>query len=126
MTNKITKEPASAEAERVLSELAPIRELLDEVRTYPLKLLRLISDQFAVRGGPVPDHVLHLQPYLGETALRALIKGGYLEQKDQTHLAIHAYVPTESGLALVGGKPPAKRAASKKVKALRPEASSAQ
>ena len=116
MTNK-TAQAASSDAERTLSELRPIKELLAEVRTYPVWLLRRICDQYAARGGPVPDHALHLTPYLGETALRGLIDGGYVERHDHTHMAVHAYVPTASGIALLGGRAPAKRAAAKKVKA---------
>ena len=116
MTNK-TAGKASADAERLLSELAPISELMVEVRTYPVRLLQRICDLYATREAPVPDHALQLAPYLGETVLRALIDGGYVELHDHTHMAVHAYVPTRSGIALLGGRPPAKRAAAKKVKA---------
>ena len=116
MTNKTAQQPSSG-AETVLSDLPPIRELLVEVRTYPVRLLSRICDQYAERGAPVPDHALRLAPYLGETALRALIDGGYVERQDELHISVHAYVPTASGRALIGGRAPAKRAASKKVKA---------
>ena len=116
MTNK-TAGKASADAESLLSELSPIRELMGEVRTYPVRLLQRICDLYAAREAPVPDYALHLAPYLGETSLRALIEGGYVELRDDTHVAVHAYVPTPSGLALLGGRARAKRAAPKKVKA---------
>ncbi len=119
MTNKTGRasQPESSGAETVLSELGPIQELLGEVRTYPASLLRRICDLYATREAPVPDYALHLTPYLGETALRALIEGGYVALDPQTHMAVHAYVPTASGIALLGGRAPAKRAAPKKVKA---------
>ena len=116
MTNKTAQQPSS-DAETVLSKLPPIQELLVEVRTYPVRLLRRICDQYAERQAPVPDHALHLAPYLGETALRALMEGGYVERQDELHLAVHAYIPTPSGRALLGGRARAKRAAPKKVKA---------
>ena len=120
MTNKTPRRAtrkASADAESHLSELAPIRELMEEVRTYPVRLLQRICDLHIAREAPVPDYALQLAPYLGETALRALIEGGYVELRDDTHMAVHAYVPTPSGLALLGARAPAKRAAAKKVKA---------
>ena len=117
MTNKAAPDQANPEAERLLGDLGPLRELADEVRTYPVRLLRLICDQYATRGAPVPDHALRLSPYLGETSLRALIGGGYVERDDTAHIAVHAYVPTASGKALMGGRAPAKRATAKKVKA---------
>ncbi len=116
MTNKTAQQPDS-DAETLLSELRPIQELIVEVRTYPVTLLRRICDLYAERQAAVPDHALHLTPYLGETALRALLEGGYVERDDAAHLAVHAYVPTASGRALSGGRAPAKRAAPKKVKA---------
>ena len=115
MTNK-TAQPGS-DAETLLSELPPIQELLVEVRTYPVRLLRRICDQYAERDAPVPDHALQLAPYLGETALRALLDGGYVERRDELHVSVHAYVPTASGRALIDGRARAKRAAPKKVKA---------
>ena len=120
MTNKTPRQAtrkASADAESRLSELAPIRELMAEVRTYPVRLLQRICDLYTLRDTPVPDHALQLAPYLGETTLRALIEGGYVELRDHTHIAVHAYVPTPSGLALLGIRAPAKRTAAKKVKA---------
>ena len=122
MTNKPAQQPSQG-AETLLSELAPIQELLVEVRTYPERLLRRICDQYAERDAPVPDHALRLAPYLGETALRALIEGGYVERRDELHVSVHAYVPTASGRALLGGRArppraaPKTRAAPKKVKA---------
>ena len=116
MTNKTAQQP-STDAETLLSELPPIQELLVEVRTYPVRLLRRICEQYAERQAPVPDHALHLAPYLGETALRALMDGGYVELQDELHISVHAYVPTASGRALLDGRAPAKRAAPKKVKA---------
>lgn len=115
MTDK-TQQQADAEAERVLGELGPLRELSEELRTYPLKLLRLIGEQYAVRGGPVPDHALKLTPYLGDTTIRALVGGGYLKVHDDTHMAVHAYTPTDAGLGVLGTKPRTGRAP-KKVKA---------
>ena len=89
--------------EQVLAELAalgPLRGLSNEVREYPLRLLRLAIDLHAQWGRPVPDHLLKLPAYLGETALRALVEGGFLDRVDDPLHAINAYAPTASGLAL--------------------------
>ena len=115
MTEK-AQQRANTEAERTLGELGPLRELREELWTYPLRLLRLIGDLHATRGGPVPDHALKLTPYLGDTTLRALVGGGYLVVHDDTHMAVHAYTPTDAGLVLLGAKPKSTRG-SKKVKA---------
>ncbi len=88
-------------AEAKLAETGPLRDLADEVRTYPLKLLRRVAEQHQERVAPVPDHALRLPPYLGETALRGLVEGGYVRRVDDLARAIHAYVPTEEGLALI-------------------------
>lgn len=100
-------------AEEALAATAPLRNLADEVRSYPLRLLRLVAEQHAVRNAPVPDHALRLPPYLGETALRGLLEGGFIERADGARGAIHAYAPTEAGLALLAppqeAAPPAKK-----------------
>lgn len=83
-----------------LATLAPLRELALELRTYPVHLLVLLCEQHEQRGGPVPDHALKLAPYLGETALRALIRGAYIERVEDVSFAINAYNPTETGRAL--------------------------
>lgn len=103
------------EAEAKLAEAAPLRELADEVRAYPLRLLRAVIQQYALRHAPVPDHSLRLPPYLGETALRGLVEGGMVERVEDAARSIHAYIPTEAGLALIaladgaGPTTPAKR-----------------
>ncbi len=89
------------DAEDELARIGPLRHLADEVRSYPLKLLRRVAEQYAERNAPVPDHVLRLPPYLGETALRALVEGGYVSRADEPARAIYAYVPTEKGLSLL-------------------------
>lgn len=100
-------------AEEALAATAPLRNLADEVRSYPLRLLRLVAEQHAARNAPVPDHALRLPPYLGETALRGLLEGGFIERADGARGAIHAYAPTEAGLALLASPqeppPPAKK-----------------
>ena len=124
MTNKTAQEPSSG-TESLLSELPPIRELLVEVRTYPERLLRRICDQYAERDAPVPDHALRLAPYLGETALRALIEGGFVERQAEDHISVHAYVPTESGRALLDGHARPSRAAPKTRAASKPKTAAA-
>lgn len=86
-------EPAAAE----LAELAPLKELADELRLYPVRLLLQLVEQHDRRQGPVPDHVLTLLPYLGETALRALVEGGYVTKQTNVSYAIAAYEPTDRG-----------------------------
>jgi hypothetical protein len=82
-----------------LAVLGPLRELSDEVLTYPVRLLTLVCEEFDRRQSAVPDHALKLLPYLGETALRALVAGGYVERVDDVSYAISAYAPTELGRA---------------------------
>ena len=88
-------------AEDALAATAPLRSLTDEVRSYPLRLLRLVAEQHAARKAPVPDHALRLPPYLGETALRGLLEGGFIARADGARGAIHAYAPTDAGLELI-------------------------
>lgn len=92
---------ALQEAQDLISGLGPIRELADELRTYPVSLLRQVCEEHTNRGAPVPDHILKLPPYLGETALRALIEGGLVERTEDQRFAIHAYQPTEQGRAMI-------------------------
>ena len=87
-------------AEDVLAATSPLRNLADEVRSYPLRLLRLVAEQHAARNAPVSDHLLRLPPYLGETALRGLLEGGFVERVTAAY-AVYAYAPTPEGLALL-------------------------
>ncbi len=87
-------------AEEVLAATGPLRNLSDEVRSYPLRLLRLVAEQYAARNAPVSDHLLRLPPYLGETALRGLLEGGFIERLSPER-AVYAYAPTPEGLALL-------------------------
>lgn len=91
---------AYAEAEAAIASVGPTRELAAEVRRYPVELLRKLCGEYRRRGTPVPDYVLDLAPYLGETALRALVLGGLAERVDDSRFAIHAFVPTPQGLAM--------------------------
>ena len=87
-------------AEDALAATGPLRSLADEVRSYPLRLLRLVAAQYTERGAPVADHTLRLPPYLGETALRGLLEGGFVERV-AVPFAVYAYAPTAKGLALL-------------------------
>ncbi len=89
------------EARQTIAQLGPIRELAEELYSFPLTLLRQVCQEYDRRGEPVPDHLLSLPPYIGETALRALIEGGLLERFEDQRYAIHAYRPTEAGKAMV-------------------------
>lgn len=90
-------------AEAAIASIGPLRELAAEVRRYPVALLRTLCAEYRRRGTPVPDYLLSLAPYLGETALRALVLGGLAERVDDARFAIHAFVPTAQGLALAEG-----------------------
>ncbi|MDA1173431.1 MAG: hypothetical protein O2826_02810 [Chloroflexi bacterium] len=83
-----------------LSQLAPLAALSNELRDYPVRLLLQVCEQADKRKGPVPDHTLTFVPYLGETTIRALVEGGYVERLDDVPYAILAYMPTERGRAL--------------------------
>ena len=96
----MTQDERVRAAEEVLAATGPLRNLSDEVRSYPLRLLRLVADQYAARQAPVSDHLLRLPPYLGETALRGLVEGGFVERVTASY-AVYAYAPTPDGLALL-------------------------
>ena len=102
MTNQPLNE-AWQKASAELAELPPLKELATEVQTYPVRLLSQLVEISDQRQGPVPDHVLTLLPYLGETALRALADGGYVKKLDDVSYAIAAYEPTDKGRAIVAG-----------------------
>ncbi len=86
-----------------MGDLEPVRELMNEVRRYPVDLLRQMCALHRRTGGPVADHALSLAPYLGEVALRALVAGGLIEHTDPGHHAMYAYLPTKKGLKLYDG-----------------------
>lgn len=96
----MTQEERVRAAEEALAATGPLRNLSDEVRSYPLRLLRLVAEQYAARNAPVSDHMLRLPPYLGETALRGLLEGGFIERVTASY-AVYAYAPTPEGLALL-------------------------
>ena len=100
MPNQPPSKALQSAAEK-LAKLPALRELADELKFYPVRLLNQLCDVHAKRNGPVPDHALTLLPYLGETSIRALVEGGYVELVDDVSYAIHAYQPTEAGLGLV-------------------------
>ena len=99
MTNQPTNHAWERAADQ-LADLLPLKELATEVKLYPVRLLTQLVEQADRRKGPVPDHVLTLLPYLGETALRALVDGGYVSKRGDVSYAIAAYEPTEKGRAL--------------------------
>lgn len=96
----MTQDERVRAAEETLAATGPLRNLSDEVRSYPLRLLRLVAEQHAARNMPVSDHLLRLPPYLGETALRSLLEGGFVERVTASY-AVYAYAPTPEGLALL-------------------------
>ena len=100
MTNQRPTKAFEAAAEKIAA-LPALKELGDELKFYPVRLLSQLCDVHVQRNGPVPDHALTMLPYLGETALRALVEGGYIDLLNDVSYAIRAYVPTEEGLALV-------------------------
>jgi hypothetical protein len=92
---------ALEEARYIISQLPPIRELADELHTYPVSLLRQVCEEHRHRNAAEPDHVLKLPPYIGETSLRALLEGGLVERVEDQRFAIHAYQPTQEGQAII-------------------------
>jgi hypothetical protein len=95
-SNSKAREAAAGE----LAKLPPLHAIAEELRHYPVRLLEQLCEQAERRQGPVPDHTLTLLPYLGETAIRALVDGGYVERLDNVPYAIIAYVPTDAGRAI--------------------------
>lgn len=100
MTNQPPSKALESAAEKIAA-LPALKELGDELKFYPVRLLTQLCAIHIQRQGPVPDHALTVLPYLGETALRALVEGGYIDLIDDVSYAIHAYEPTEAGKALV-------------------------
>ena len=86
--------------ENRLSKLGPLEELRTEIRKYPVRLLKLLVALYEERAAPVPDHMLKLPPYLGETVLRALVEGGMVEIREASY-AIRAYAPTQEAIRIV-------------------------
>lgn len=114
MTNRPPSE-AMESAARKLAALPALKEMADELNFFPVNLLIQLCEVHAERNGPVPDHALTLLPYLGQTALRALTDGGYIELVEDVSYAVHAFVPTEAGRALVASLvPPTPRARKKR------------
>jgi hypothetical protein len=100
MTRSNNNEPFDKAAAE-LAELPALRELATELRDYPVRLLQLVCEEYDRRQVPVPDHSLRLLPYLGETALRGLVEGRYVDRIDDAPYAIAAFVPTEKARALL-------------------------
>jgi hypothetical protein len=98
-SNNIALDAAANE----LATLPPLHAMAEELRLYPVRLLEQVCEQAERRQGPVPDHTLTFLPYLGETTIRALVDGGYVERLDNVPYAIIAYLPTEAGRAIVAG-----------------------
>ena len=91
--------PREQVEERIL-DTGAMRELTGELRAYPVRLMRQMVTEHNRRGGAVPDHVLDIVPYLGDTALRALVDAGLADRIDDSPHAIRAYVPTAEAIAL--------------------------
>jgi hypothetical protein len=99
MTQKSDNNAREAAADE-LAKLPPLHAMAEELRLYPVRLLEQVCEQADRRQGPVPDHTLTFLPYLGETAIRSLVDGGYVERLDNVPYAIIAYMPTDAGRAL--------------------------
>ena len=101
--NRSTKkdtQSAREEAEKRIHATDAVREITEELRLYPVRLLRQIVAEHRRRNAPAPDHVLEIVPYLGETALRALVEAGLTERVDDSAYSMRAYAPTSDGIAL--------------------------
>jgi hypothetical protein len=99
MTQKSNSNAREAAADE-LAKLPALHAMTEELRLYPVRLLEQVCEQAERRQGPVPDHTLTFLPYLGETAIRALVDGGYVERLDNVPYAIIAYMPTKAGREL--------------------------
>ncbi len=95
-----SRNPAREDAVDELAKLPPLSAIAEELRNYPVRLLEQVCEQAERRKGPVPDHTLTFIPYLGETAIRALVDGGYIQRLDDVPYTILAYLPTDKGNAL--------------------------
>ena len=97
---KASTTSALQELRELIGGPEPVRDLVDQIRSRPVDLLRQVCAQHRQRGGPVPDHSLGLSSYVGEVAIRALILGGLIEQDTTDRHALQAYVPTSRGKEL--------------------------
>jgi len=88
------------------SELLQATEIMRQVarsmKEEPLKLLADICNKNESTGRPVPDHSLHMQGYIGDVALKALIESGMLTRKDGGKISLYTYQPTRLGLDYYG------------------------
>jgi hypothetical protein len=92
--------PAYEGAVDELAKLPPLSAIAEALRNYPARLLERMCEQAERRKGPVPEHTLTFIPYLGETAIRALVDGGYIQRLDDLPYTILAYLPADKGNAL--------------------------
>lgn len=97
---KASTTSAVQELRELVSGQEPIRDLVNQIHSHPVELLRQVCAQHRQRGGPVPDHSLRIYSYVGEVAIRALILGGLIEQDTANLHALRAYVPTSRGQKL--------------------------
>ena len=87
------------EFENVLWGTGVFKHLTKSLIDEPLKLLIDICNKKMINEGPAPDHSLHMQGYIGDVALKALLESGLIEKLDGGRAALYSYRPTESGMA---------------------------
>lgn len=74
-----------------------MEELVTSLEHEPLGLLAAICKAHEVQGGPIPDHRLPIQGYLGEISIKALVQTGLVTEEPSTRDSIRAFVPTHKG-----------------------------
>jgi hypothetical protein len=74
-----------------------VEELVTSLEQEPLGLLAVICKAHEMQGGPVPDHRIPIQGYLGEIGIKALVQTGFIDEEPSTRDSIRAFTPTHKG-----------------------------
>ncbi|HJX03684.1 MAG TPA: hypothetical protein VJ488_03900 [Dehalococcoidia bacterium] len=82
----------------LLKQTDVMQQVTMSMEQEPLKLLVDICRKREHNGRPVPDHNLHMQGYIGDIALKALIESGLVRKLDGGRMALYSFEPTASGL----------------------------
>jgi hypothetical protein len=86
------------ELNSLLKQTDIMQQVTMSMEQEPLKLLVDICRKREQSGRPVPDHNLHMQGYIGDIALKALIESGLVRRVDGGRMALYSFEPTVSGL----------------------------
>lgn len=83
---------------KILEKTQIMQQVFRSIQDEPQKLLCDICSKQAKTGRPVPDFNLHMQGYIGDIALKALIEANLIKRVDGGRVSLYCYEPTEEGL----------------------------